>query len=220
MMRNKTWNSLDKYFEDRVNTLLTKSIEYKRDYFASKYQWLKENHPEYWGNTLEWGYAFGIEFLDQLKIHNYKSILDVGCGSGAFCRLVKDQNVCDDVWGMDIVDNVLVSRDGITFDLGYSAHELPYEDNQFDAVTIFDVMEHIIEEDVSLVLDELFRVASKQVFLVICYRKSFSFRDEIGELHATVRDRVWWEHQLLKYCTKNYYQNQFQSDTVFWSIEI
>ena len=133
------WNKQDKYFEDIVDLCKVGEVrDSKREYFASKYQWLKENHPEYW--VWDQDFQFGINFLDKLSTSNYNSILDVGCGSGQFCRLVKDANMCNIVNGTDIVDVVSVSRDNIEFNFEGCAQELPYKDNQFDVVTSFDVL--------------------------------------------------------------------------------
>lgn len=46
-------------------------------------------------------------------------------------------------------------------------HELPFGDNAFDTVTMFDVMEHLVPSDTVLACKELKRVAKKRVLLTV-----------------------------------------------------
>ena len=123
---------------------------------------------------------------------------------------------------MDVVNSVSVDRDDISFDFGYSAHELPYSDNQFDLVTSFDVLEHIIEEDVSTVLGELIRVAKKRVIFSVCCRGSGWMRDKIGELHCSGKDKDWWTEKILPFCTKGYdvFDHNHDPSNMLWDIEV
>jgi len=52
------------------------------------------------------------------------------------------------------------------------AHSLPCKDNQYDIVTMFDVMEHLTEADCMAVINELQRVATKYIVLSISNRPS------------------------------------------------
>ena len=150
----------------------------------------------------------------------YHVVADVGCGSGKFCRVVKDDGICDIVHGVDIVDSVIAPIEGIMFDFGYHAHMLPYGDNQFDVVTSFNVLEFNIVEDIPVILDELFRVASKQVFLSVSKVESKGYRNEVGELHATIRNAGWWGKQLAKFRGDRYYFIEWTSTDFFWAIDV
>ena len=190
----------------------------RRLYYESKHAWLRKYHPEYRSTSHD--FQFGIGFLEQIKTSNFKSILDVGCGSGKFCRVVKDDGICDIVHGVDIVDSVIAPIEGIMFDFGYHAHMLPYGDNQFDVVTSFNVLEFNIAEDIPVILDELFRVASKQVFLSVSKAESKGYRNEVGELHATIRNAGWWGKQLAKFRGERYYFIEWTSTDLFWAIDV
>ncbi|GAG86190.1 unnamed protein product, partial [marine sediment metagenome] len=88
----------------------------------------------------------------------------------------------------------------------------PYKDDSFELVVALDVFEHIYEEDLDFVIGELFRVASKYVFLQIAVSGSGGLqgRDELGYMlkkgdpvpidlegcavagHVTVMPESWW----------------------------
>jgi Methylase involved in ubiquinone/menaquinone biosynthesis len=76
-----------------------------------------------------------------------KTILDIGCGQGAFLKLVKDQTGAES-WGIEMitevaeiakgqVDNILVGK------IEDVLSSIP--DNYFDCITFNDVLEHLIE---------------------------------------------------------------------------
>lgn len=75
-------------------------------------------------------------------------ILDVGCSSGQFGRLVKDANPQREVWGVElhrdaarraaeVLDHVIVGEVPTVFD------DLP--DKHFDCVVFNDVLEHLVD---------------------------------------------------------------------------
>lgn len=81
-----------------------------------------------------------------VKIPNVKRVLDVGCGYGDFINNLEDQGL--DVDGVDISKHALkearrkVSRELYKVDV--ASEDLPYKDEMFDVVTIFDVIEHLV----------------------------------------------------------------------------
>lgn len=81
------------------------------------------------------------------------------------------------------------------YDPGYAPHSGPYEAT-YDGVITTDVLEHIPEEDIAWVLDELFSHASHFVYAVAaCYpaKKTLPNGDNA---HCTVQSPSWWRGQL------------------------
>jgi|TARA_B100000287_G_scaffold432880_2_gene493231 SAM-dependent methyltransferase len=172
------------------------------------------------GNT---GKAFIAPVLDL----NPKSLLDVGCGYNEFCydlvraraRPVPE----DDVWQAHLKarmksDNVdfmpEIDRSKIELpeigifavgvdcacpgaDVIASAAELPFCNNSFEIITSFDCMEHIAEEEIEQVINELHRVSSRHIFLQIDLADHGTKID--GEtLHVTLKEREWWNEMIQK----------------------
>ncbi len=98
------------------------------------------------------------------------SLLDVGCGDGHVTERIARLLPGVDVLGVDVADETLVAswearRDGRARFLTGSAYSLPFESASFDAVTAFEVMEHL--EFPAAALAELARVARRHVIVSV-----------------------------------------------------
>jgi len=82
-------------------------------------------------------------------------ILDVGCGTGANLLMLSRYGAAE---GVDISEDALAfcRERGLDHVKQGAGEELPYEDNTFDLVTAFDVVEHM--DDDLAGLSEMFRV--------------------------------------------------------------
>lgn len=127
------------------------------------------------------------------------SIIDVGTGQGEFCKWSAN-NLCNEVYGLDFAFTPSNKNldDKITYFRGF-AHDLPLKDKQVDALSSFDMLEHLLEEDVDNVLDEFYRVTKKYFFFSICDRDSLFMKELVGSLHPTVKSLDWWVNKIEKY---------------------
>lgn len=114
------------------------------------------------------------------------SYLDVGCGRGEmleFARSIGFATVC----GTETVPDLL---DGSSIVHGL-AHQLPFADGQFEVVSLFDVIEHLVPGDDEAACGELRRVASKHILLTANNKSS---RQPNGdELHVNRRPYPEWD---------------------------
>lgn len=115
------------------------------------------------GSIDRWSWTLSARKLDYCLQHlsgTKGKILEIGCARGQFIRSVKINRPDLEAHGCDInaqaiEKNILENQDGVIYRLG-DAGRLPYDDSFFDAVIIFDLMEHLERPD--LFLKEVRRV--------------------------------------------------------------
>lgn len=113
-----------------------------------------------------------------------RTLLDVSTGRGETLRMADALGFR--TMGTEVVEDLI---DGVKVVFS-EAHKLPFQDGAFDHVTCFDVLEHLVEEDVVACLAELRRVARVSVTASASERPSvFGDRD----LHISKRPAAEWE---------------------------
>lgn len=118
------------------------------------------------------------------------SLLDVSTGRGETLKMASTLGF-GPVRGTEVVPELL--NDDVVF---AQAHKLPFEDNSFDHVTCFDVLEHLVEEDIRPALQEMYRIARVSVTVSASERPSV-FGDV--DLHISKRPAPEW-HRLIRDC--------------------
>ena len=117
------------------------------------------------------GHAVGVSprYLGALRLrycladlaHARGTVLEVGCGAGAMARAIKRGRPDLQVVGCDISQKAIAlarqDPQGVSFEVG-DAYGLPYRDGNFEAVVMFDVLEHLSEPGRSI--REVVRVLS------------------------------------------------------------
>lgn len=102
--------------------------------------------------------------FDAILKHAGKTILDVGCGSGAYVLKIAQEYPQYQIKGVDYQyfeswkekpDNFLIA----------DAFSLPFEDNSFDTITLFEVLEHLPNPEKALA--EYLRVCRKNLILTV-----------------------------------------------------
>ena len=113
----------------------------------------------------EWGNIEGsVEYVKCKSIPRDSKLLDIGCNTGSTIFNLHQYGFTN-VYGVDVEKNSINYGRKIYTPIsdrlvGYDGVKLPFEDNSFDVVTMFDVIEHItnidqfIREEVRRVLRE------------------------------------------------------------------
>ena len=119
------------------------------------------------------------------RAHGCASALDYGCGKGL-------------QYAMDF--------DGLTLEghLGYTVAKYDpavpafatEPDGRFDLVWSIDVLEHIPESGIAWVLDRIFGLAAKAVYLVIATQPSRKRLSNGENVHVTVKPEPWWREKI------------------------
>jgi len=181
---NDDWES--RYFRSQIKKNICKSIgcyENEQKKYIHIYDKLK------WKSYLNGNH--GKKAINIVKNIKPKKIIDVGCGPNLFCKETIG-NYCDclglDFAGdfFDIYGDICVGFDNI-------------KDKEYDLVTAFDFMEHLLPSCIHQALREMKRI-SKHFILKIDYHQSIKV--VMGStLHPTVKPKKWWKEQISEYCS-------------------
>jgi SAM-dependent methyltransferase len=147
-------------------------------------------HAKYIRTYREQNYGMGhIRMLDAVAdlggLGTRGAYLDVGCGRGEMLGHAAVLGF-NPVMGAEVVPNLV---DGLRVIHG-EAHALPFADDSFDVVTMFDVIEHLLPGDDELACRELLRVARRHILLTANNKPSIA----LGmELHINQRPYEEWD---------------------------
>lgn len=98
--------------------------------------------------------------IDLIVQHRPEKMLEIGKGNGFVSSYIKNLGIAIDTCDFDERLNPTIVAD---------VRQLPIQDNTYDLVTAFEVIEHIPWEDVPTALAEIARVATGRVIISIPY---------------------------------------------------
>ena len=142
------------------------SSEKLTDYndIAQRYDILEKSDVTLW----HIGYQ---NLLSHLEPISHKSILDYGCGSGTFCRFLRESKA--DVTGVDISENmILIANKGYPDDIAYhhiTSGNLDFlADDSFDFVVLNFILCTIsTRHEILKILNSIYRVLKKNGSILI-----------------------------------------------------
>ena len=150
-------------------------------------------NAEYYSERIRKSKKHMMKYMKFLRKGSSLKMLDVGCGEGYYVRDAIEEGI--DAHGIDIsthaLENALAEvKDRITFG---SITEIPFDDEEFDMMTAFDVIEHIHPKDTLKAVAEIRRVL-KPDGIVIITTPSSNFGDWVSDLtHINVRPPKFWK---------------------------
>ena len=143
--------------------------------------------PAY-GMFYQWQKKRSVEVIEvareTLDLFDYKSIIDVGCGTGALCAILSDKGF--DVTGIDPAEKMLgiARRKGkgkpIRFARGNVLEKLPFEDQSFDVAIASYVAHGLGEKSRKAMYAEMRRVARHKI-IIYDYNQKKSFLTTLVE---------------------------------------
>lgn len=127
-----------------------------------------------------------------------KNCLDVGCGTGELIKQLRSFGI--DAFGVELSEDAIELLDPSVkpFVKQGTIHKLPYEQNEFDLVVTFDVLQHVERSKIKKAIDELVRVTNRHILNKI-YTKENIY---ITKLHCKDYSRV-------SVFTRRYWRNLF-----------
>lgn len=161
--------------------IMTNNHESTRERELSKYAMAYKE--EDYGMSKERYDGISQLLADIPRSHRYR-YLDVSTGRGETMQLAHEHGF-KDVWGTETVDELIKDHmiKGILPNLEFS-------DKSFDVVSLFEVIEHLVPEDVPLALGELTRLAIHHILISAAVYDCY-----IGgvNLHPSARSVEKWQ---------------------------
>lgn len=146
---------------------------------------MHDDPDRYPGDSLE---THALTIKDLIKATDSKSLLDYGCGKG---YQYTKQNLHDRYF-YGIMPTL--------YDPAVSTHNtLP--EGKFDGVISTDVMEHVPEDQLDEVLEQIYNKATKFVYLGICTIPAKAVLPNGENAHCTVKPIDWWMNKIRPHAT-------------------
>lgn len=124
------------------------------------------------------------------SIIDRNSLLDISAGRGEIIYMACEAGFYP-VMGTELVDYLI--NNTIVYGPPW---DLPFQDREFDMLTIFDVMEHLLPDDSVPTIKEVSRVAQTKIAVHISSRPNFNGPDD---LHINVKTFAEWDKLLKKH---------------------
>ena len=174
-----------------------------------------EYYNEDYFKTPEW---LGCEpivktWKEIFNLNDKSCVLDVGCGRGTFIGYLR--NIGIETHGFDFsewaINNPYPKCHKDWIRCHDATKQFPYGGSPFDLVLCLDLMEHMYIDDIDKVINEIFRVGNKWIFLQIATVDSNSngYILEKEDLvpkelegmavagHVTVQNKQFWINKLM-----------------------
>ena len=157
------------------------TLEAARELERAKYVRLQEEVPNY-GGTNHGKNAYSV--ISEMEcVREEVNIVDLGCGKNNFVSECRELGMA-----------------GVGVDFAYPQadilapmHETGLEAGVYTVVTAFDSLEHLLPDEVTLVLHEMRRIAAPAALFVASISHTRSRIQVEGQnLHPTIRSRNWW----------------------------
>ncbi len=141
------------------------------------------------------------------------SSLDIGTADGALVKNLLKKGI--DSYGTDISKyqiNRLKEEFPNRFSYG-SVDNLPFNNNSFELVTAFHIMEHVMPSKVTRSIQEIGRVSKK--YIVIEHPAEENFHVYVDKSHVSVNSSLKWKNIIIKTVGDRWKIQQFKKATIY-----
>ena len=155
-------------------------MKYRQEYID-----LHKDNPDIFTGTCTYEHKDRIANL--ISLTESDTVLDYGCGKAR--QYKKDRY--DIYWGVEVD----------LYDPGVKEYSV-LPDKKYDGIVCIYVMEHVPEEEVDRVLEEIFSRAEKFVYMVIdgeVDKKNFS---DGSPMHVCLKTQEWWDEKIRQHNQK------------------
>ncbi len=172
---------------------LNKKVDLYNQYYVSNNLYERNLKPMY-------------KTINSLINFNCNSFLDFGCGKGNLSDFFQSNHNCK----------------VYKYDPAIEEYKNIDENLTVDLIANCDVMEHIPEDEIDNMLEQLSEI-SNNVFFNIYLKEAETFLPNGENAHCTIKPAQWWEKRIKKFFKKTYtvkttYKNSISIIT--WNISI
>jgi SAM-dependent methyltransferase len=142
------------------------------------------------GETGDFGRAHVLDgaMLERIRGRSFRTALDVGCGEGRFCRMLRVESIGTiGVEPVKMLRETAMARDPTGTYLAARAEALPFREQSFDLVVSYLTLIDI--DGIEAAIDEMARVLRPGGALLIANLNGFS---TAGEWHRPVNGRPYF----------------------------
>lgn len=167
------------------------SKQYDRDYFDKWYRGRDRVHAR---GEVRRKVALAVSVAEYFLRRPLESVLDVGCGEGAWFTHLRQMRRGTTYRGMDSSDYA-VKRFGSRRNIRKGSFgDLPRVRGEFDLVVCSDVLHYVPDAEIRAGLPELARLTGGMAYVEILTRED----EIIGDLHGLIRRPAAWYRHLLE----------------------
>lgn len=153
---------------------------------------LLDLHNSYWRDYFPFSASYqDHRYMDVLLVSSlpFESVLEVGTGNGdGLKKLITAGKKAKGLeYSQFLYENLLREKFPNGEVVNGDAAYLPFEDNSFDMICSFDVLEHLPEKKARHAVKEIYRVTKKFFFGTISNRV-----DHYERFHLTIQPHAWW----------------------------
>ncbi len=142
---------------------------------------------------------------------NPKSCLDVGCGTGQLVSMLRSFGI--DAYGVEISEHAIELADKTIrpFLKKGDITKLPYENDEFDLVVSYDVLEHVERSKIKQAINETIRVSHKFILHKIYTRENLwmKYVHSADKSHISIFSKKFWQKLFLENDQASLLRNSF-----------
>lgn len=168
----------------------------EKNLMKEQYQKLYEIKPEYGSDQ----HKYFQLIKNIIKQNNFTSILDYGCGNATLYKKFQQNKIEIEFYNYDFAIP--------------KYNKFPNLNKKIDLVVCFDVLEHVPEMELYLILDKIFNISDNVIFN-ISLRKAINKLPNNENCHCTVHDKKWWINYLNYFVSDIKQIANYEKDSLF-----